>query len=78
MATVILSKILLQPNHQKPAVASILSAIIFQGHPDRSQKLWNTVSTKRNYIGVANEKLYKIVMCCFSDSHAALKCKRKD
>ena len=49
--------------------------MFFQGHPNRNHKLWNTLSTKRNCKGVANEKLCKISRCCFSESQPALRCK---
>jgi hypothetical protein len=52
--------------------------MFFHEHPDRHYKLWNTLSTKWNCKGVANEKLCKISICWFSESQAALRCKRKE
>jgi hypothetical protein len=35
------------PKGNLGSVASLLAAILYQGHPDRNHKLWNIVSSER-------------------------------
>jgi hypothetical protein len=40
------------------SVASLLAARLYQGNPDRNQKIWNIVSTERDIL--------HIYRCCWS------------